>query len=278
VTGKVAIVLGGASGIGAATARLLAADGHSVVVADINAAGAQSVAAEIAAAGGRSLAIACDGADEPQIRALIDRTIAEFGGIDMLANVLAMTGTTHVGCASIREMTSEAWDRTFAINLRAPMLAAKYAIPSMIGRGGGAIVNVASTASILALGAVPAYAASKAALHSLTQNIATEFGAQCIRCNTVAPGMVKTPATARMSDEFLALSVRHNALPFLGQPEDLGHVIAFILSDKARYLTGQLIAVDGGQTSHLGIFADLKNTMVDAATHRDMAQAGEVKP
>ncbi|MBG6120039.1 MULTISPECIES: SDR family NAD(P)-dependent oxidoreductase [unclassified Sphingobium] len=266
---RVGIVFGGAGGIGAASARLIAADGAAIMVADRDGDGARAVADAIIAAGGQADFFACDGNDEAQIRALIDRTVARFGGIDILANILAMTGDGHANAGSIAEMTADAWDRTFAINLRAPMLAAKYAIPSMIARGGGSIVNISSTAAILSLGALPAYASSKAGLHALSRSIATEFGARRIRCNTVAPGFIKTPTTSRMSEEFFALTLKHNALPFIGAPEDIGHAVAFLASDKARYITGQLITVDGGQTTHLGIFADLAGRATDAAAHRD---------
>lgn len=267
---RVAIVLGGAGGIGAASARLIAADGNRVVVADRDEVGARAVADSIVAGGGEAEAIVCDAFEEAAIEALMAHTIARFGGVDILANILAMTGDGHKDAGSIAEMRAEAWDRTFAINLRAPMLAAKHAIPSMIARGGGAIINISSTAAILSLGALPAYASSKVGLHALTRSISTEFGQHRIRCNTVAPGFVRTPTTGKMSEEFFALSLKHNALPFIGVPEDVGHVVAFLASEKARYVTGQLLAVDGGQTTHLGIFADLKDKATDAATHRDM--------
>jgi NAD(P)-dependent dehydrogenase (short-subunit alcohol dehydrogenase family) len=149
------------------------------------------------------------------------------------------------------------WNRAQEVNLRGPMLAAKYCIPEMLKRGGGAIVNISSTAGILALGAVPAYAASKAGVHSLSQSIATAYGKRNIRCNTVAPGFIDTPTTRAMGDQFFQMTLDNNVLPYLGRPEDIAEATAFLLSDAARYITGQLLPVDGGQTIHLPVVADM---------------------
>lgn len=273
--GRVAVVLGAAGGIGAAIARLLAADGATVFLGDRDRAGCERVLAQIAGDGGHARAVACDAVHETQIAALLDVAAAQGGGLDILVNVLALTGPgAHDGVEQTVSATVEAWDRTHAINLRAPMLAAKHAIPHMVARGGGSIVNISSTAAILSLGSLPAYATSKAGLHALTQSIATAHGRDRIRCNTVAPGFVETPTTATMTAAFRTLTTRHNALPYLGTPEDIGHLVVFLAGDKARYLTGQLIAVDGGQTSHLPIFDSMRDGAA-SATAREATREGE---
>jgi len=275
LAGRVAVVLGAAGGIGAAIARLLAADGAILFLGDRDEAGCQRVVTEIEENGGRAHAVACDAVHEAQIAALVDSAVTIGGGLDILANVLALTGPgAHDGAEQIISATADAWDHTHAINLRAPMLAAKHAIPHMIARSGGSIVNISSTAAILSLGSLPAYATSKAGLHALTQSIATAHGKDRIRCNTVAPGFVETPTTGTMSAAFRTLTTRHNALPYLGTPDDIGHLVAFLASDRARYLTGQLIAVDGGQTSHLPIFDSIKDGAA-SATAREATREGK---
>lgn len=256
--GKVAIVTGGASGIGRASAELLARRGAAVVVADIDDAGAGAAADAIIAAGGQAHAVRADLREEAQVAALVAETAARFGGIDLLDNTVSYNEPDQTGAdGEVHEMDIAIWNRALEINLRGPMLAAKHCIPEMLKRGGGAIVNISSTAGILALGTVPAYAASKAAVHSLSQSIATAYGRRGIRCNTVAPGFVDTPTTRRMGDQFFQMTLDSNVLPFLGRPEDIAEAAAFLLSDAARYITGQLLAVDGGQTIHLPVVADM---------------------
>lgn len=257
-SGKVAVVTGGASGIGRATCELLARRGAAVVVADLDAAGADAVAQAIARAGGDALAIGVDVRDEPQVAAMVVQTMARFGGIDLLDNTVSFNAPEQVGAdGAVHEMDVAIWDRALEINLRGPMLAAKHCIPHMLARGGGAIVNISSTAGILSLGSVPAYAASKAAVHSLSQSIATAYGKRNIRCNTVAPGFIDTPTTRAMGDQFFQMTLDNNVLPYLGRPEDIAEAALFLLSDAARYVTGQLLAVDGGQTIHLPVVADM---------------------
>jgi len=258
LSGKVAIVTGGASGIGRATCELFAQQGASVAVADLDKAGAEAAADAITVAGGHALACAVDVRDEAQVARLVADTVARFGGVDILDNTVSYNAPDQTGAdGEVHEMDLAIWDRALEINLRGPMLAAKYCIPEMLKRGGGSIVNISSTAGILALGTVPAYAASKAAVHSLSQSIATAYGKRNIRCNTVAPGFVDTPTTRKMGDLFFQMTLDNNALPTLGEPIDIAQAALFLASDAAKYITGQLLAVDGGQTSHLPVVADM---------------------
>lgn len=258
LAGKVAVVTGGASGIGRATAELLAAQGAAVMIADLDESNAGAAADAITASGGRALALRADMREEGQVRAAIEATVAHFGGVDLLDNTVSYNAPEQTGAdGEIHEMDAAIWNRAMEINLRGPMLAAKYCIPQMLKRGGGAIVNISSTAGILSLGTVPAYAASKAAVHSLSQSIATAYGRRGIRCNTIAPGFIDTPTTRNMGDQFFQMTLDNNVLPYLGQPDDIAQAALFLLSDAARYITGQLLAVDGGQTIHLPVVADM---------------------
>ena len=258
LAGKVAVVTGGASGIGRATAELLAAQGAAVMIVDLDESNAGAAADAIAASGGRALALRADMREEGQVRAAIEATVAHFGGVDLLDNTVSYNAPEQTGAdGEIHEMDAAIWNRALEINLRGPMLAAKYCIPQMLKRGGGAIVNISSTAGILSLGTVPAYAASKAAVHSLSQSIATAYGRRGIRCNTIAPGFIDTPTTRNMGDQFFQMTLDNNVLPYLGQPDDIAQAALFLLSDAARYITGQLLAVDGGQTIHLPVVADM---------------------
>ena len=258
LAGKVAVVTGGASGIGRATAELLAAQGAAVMIVDLDESNAGAAADAITASGGRALALRADMREEGQVRAAIEATVAHFGGVDLLDNTVSYNAPEQTGAdGEIHEMDAAIWNRALEINLRGPMLAAKYCIPQMLKRGGGAIVNISSTAGILSLGTVPAYAASKAAVHSLSQSIATAYGRRGIRCNTIAPGFIDTPTTRNMGDQFFQMTLDNNVLPYLGQPDDIAQAALFLLSDAARYITGQLLAVDGGQTIHLPVVADM---------------------
>lgn len=259
VEGKVAIVTGAASGIGQATAELLAAEGASVVVADLNGPGAEKVAAGIRAAGGRAVSQATNVAVESEIVRMIGRAVSEFGGLHILHNNAAMTaGHEHANDLDLLTMTVEYWDRSFAVNLRGAMLAAKHGIPVMIRGGGGAIVNTSSNQSLAGDLSQFAYSAAKAGVNALTRSIATTYGRKGIRCNTVSPGHIATPASlASVSQEMSDAIVEHNLIPRPGRAEDLAHAVLYLVSDEASFVTGQLISIDGGQMAHLPHYAYL---------------------
>ena len=259
VEGKVAIVTGAASGIGQATAELLAAEGASVIVADMNGPGAEKVAAGIRASGGRAVSQATNVAVESEIVRMIGRAVSEFGGLHILHNNAAMTaGHEHANDLDLLTMTVEYWDRSFAVNLRGAMLAAKHGIPVMIRGGGGAIVNTSSNQSLAGDLSQFAYSAAKAGVNALTRSIATTYGRKGIRCNTVSPGHIATPASlASVSQEMSDAIVEHNLIPRPGRAEDLAHAVLYLVSDEASFVTGQLISIDGGQMAHLPHYAYL---------------------
>ena len=258
--GRSAIVTGAASGIGRASALRLAAEGASVAIGDLDTAGAAAVVAEIEAAGGRAIAVRTDVSSEPAFRALIDAAIDAFGRLDVLHNNAAALGTTAIeGDGEIGSLEVGAWDRAMAINARSVMIGCKHAIPRLLASGGGSIVNTSSGAAIRGALTGTAYAASKAAVNCLTLYVAAQYGKRGIRCNAILPGLIMTPAVAvGMTPESVEMILDHHLTPEAGRPEDIAAMVAFLASDDARYVTGQLISVDGGITSHAPTFADVR--------------------
>jgi len=250
LAGKIAIITGAAGNLGSATARELAAEGAKVVASDLPGEGLDKVVASIRDAGGDAIAHPADLSSEAEIAALIARAKAEYGGLDLLANVAAHMGEIDRD-RDLLAMDPAYWDKAMAINLRGPMLACKHAIPEMLARGGGSIVTFGSTAGSMGDIGLFAYSATKAALASLARSIATTYGKQNIRANCVCPGSVWPEAwQAGMAPAFLARAANTRLTPRLGVPEDIGRMVAFLLSDKATYVTGQTIMVDGGGTVH----------------------------
>jgi NAD(P)-dependent dehydrogenase (short-subunit alcohol dehydrogenase family) len=262
VEGKRAIVTGAAAGIGRSTAELLAREGASVLIADIDEAGAETVAADIRNRGGRAIACRTDVSSEAEINDMVQAATEHFGGIDILHNNAAMTaGHEHANDADLLSMSVEYWDRSFAVNLRGAMLGAKHAIPVMIAGGGGSIVNTSSNQSLAGDLSQFAYSAAKAGINALTRSIATTYGSRGIRCNTVSPGYIETDNTlSAVSTEMGAEIVSHNLVARAGRAEDLAQAVLFLASDDASFVTGQLLSVDGGQLAHLPHYAYLHRT------------------
>jgi len=259
VEGKVAIVTGAASGIGRASAELLAREGASVVIADRDAAGAERVAREIEVAGGRALAQRVDIAIEREVEALVAKTVERFGALHVLHNNAALTDMAqHAVDASLLEMRPEDWDRSLAVNLRGAMLCSKHAIPQMIRAGVGSIVNMSSNQALAGDRTQFAYAAAKAGVAQLTRSIATAYGRQGIRSNTISPGMIRTPGSeAACTPEVFAMIESHNLVARTGLPRDIAWAVLFLASDESSFITGQTLCVDGGQLAHLPHYADL---------------------
>ncbi len=263
VQGKVAIITGAGANIGEACARLLAAHGARIVVADINLPGAERVAGEIAAAGGDAIALAVDLGDEASIAAMVTATMERFGRIDVLHNNAANTGAGQMlKDASLTAMEPAVWDAAFDINTRGTMLVTKHVVPHMIAGGGGSIVNTSSGVSILGDVLNPAYSASKAAVNALTRNTAAQFGRANIRCNAILPGLVLSPvARAQMSDAQLGMIQRHVLLPRESAADDIAGAVLWLASDLASFVTGQIISVDGGICHHQPHYADMMDMM-----------------
>lgn len=257
VEGKLALVTGAGSGIGAASALALAREGAAVAVADIDLASAQRQVAVIESEGGRAIALQVDLGDEASVIAMVEAAVLRLGGLDILHNNAADTLLSRTRDAAVEKVDTEVWDAILRINLRGTMIASRAAIPHLRQRG-GAIVNTSSGAAMAGALSHSAYSASKAAINSLTQSIATQHGKEGIRCNAVCPGLVVTAAT---KDSYASSGVgdtmlRHHLTPRLGRPEDIAAAVLFLASDEAAFITGQVICVDGGLLAHQPYVAD----------------------
>jgi NAD(P)-dependent dehydrogenase (short-subunit alcohol dehydrogenase family) len=255
LSGKSVIVTGAGGGIGSATASLLAERGAKVLVADINLAGAERVAKEIGAT-----AFHLDLAEESSIVAMVKAALDKFGRIDALCNIAAdQSPELYPRDRDIETMEAEVWDRTFRVNARGTMLACKHVLGPMKRAGKGAIVNMASNLGLQGSLIQSAYAASKAAIIQLTRSIATSHGKDGIRCNTVSPGLTLTPSVkSTIPDEIRAIVEADSLTPYLGEPRDIAVVVAFLISDEARYITGQNFIADGGTASHMPSVAPMR--------------------
>ncbi|HEY8123580.1 MAG TPA: SDR family NAD(P)-dependent oxidoreductase [Myxococcota bacterium] len=259
--GRVAIVTGGGSGIGRATVLAFAREGAAVVVADIAHERAERVAHEVAAAGGRAHAQAVDVADESSVAAMVAAAVAHFGGLDVLHNNAAATDWSILGGdGEIAQLDLAIWERSLAVNLRGPFLGCKHAIPAMLKRGRGSIVNTSSASGSTGDLVRTAYGVSKAGVDGLTRYVATQYGKRGIRCNAIAPGVIETPALRQnVPAEQVALFERHHLTPRLGTPEDIAAAVVFLASDDAAFITGQIICVDGGLLAHHPTVAEVRS-------------------
>jgi NAD(P)-dependent dehydrogenase (short-subunit alcohol dehydrogenase family) len=256
--GKVALVTGAAGSIGSETALALAEQGARVVLTDLRAAELQAVTDRLE---GQGYDVACKAGDitsEDDIRAVVEFAIQTFGGLDILDNNAGATGFSSRDL-DIPDMAVELWDQVQSINARGPMLFCKYAIPSMLERGGGSIVNISSGQSLSGDVSNFAYAASKAAMNALTRHLATGYSPQGIRVNAIAAGLIIQPGMEqRLPAHIQDIFLRHCLVPRLGTPRDIANMVVFLASDLSSYVTGQILAVDGGFTAHLPSVADMR--------------------
>jgi NAD(P)-dependent dehydrogenase (short-subunit alcohol dehydrogenase family) len=249
---KVAIVTGGAMGIGRGIASVFLDEGAKVVIADVNHAVGEKTAAELSGDGREIVFIECDVADESAIKKMVDGTLNRFGALHVLVN------NAGIGVyKTVLDTTTEEWDRCLAVNLRGVFLCSKYAIPHIKAAGGGAIVNVASVHSYQNVGGTASYAASKGGVVTLTRVMAIDYGKDKIRVNAICPGWIYTPLIqgifAGDPDPAKAKAAveRRQILGRLGEPEEVGQAAAFLASDESSYITGASIMVDNGMTALL---------------------------
>jgi NAD(P)-dependent dehydrogenase (short-subunit alcohol dehydrogenase family) len=241
---RVAIVTGGAQGIGRAIALGLAREGADVVIADIQPDRAAETAAEVAAVGRRSLAQAVDVSRVADLEALVQAVQTEFGAIDILVNNAGIALPTP-----FLETTEADWDRIIDVNLKSAFFCSQLVARVMVAQGRGAIVNLASTSSFVAGRQEVPYAISKAGVRMLTAAAAAELAPYNVRVNAIAPGLIKTPLTAKHFPSPEALEARVKAKAPMGRagtPEDLVEAVIFLCSDGADYVTGHTLVVDGG--------------------------------
>lgn len=239
LSGKVAIVTGAAHGIGQAIAERFGAEGATVVVADVNAGGAQAVADGINAAGGKAIAIPTDVSSKAAVDHLYDETLRQFGTVDIVVNSAGLVNTER----HFLEGDEAWWDTIHAVNLKGTFLSGLRAANHMARHGGGAIINVSSGGATRAHRGNAAYDATKGGIEALTRAMAVDLGPYGVRVNALIPGSVNT---SDMTPETKA--ERGKAIPMgrVGEPEDMSGAVVFLASDDAAYVTGQMVAVDGG--------------------------------
>jgi NAD(P)-dependent dehydrogenase (short-subunit alcohol dehydrogenase family) len=251
---KVAVVTGAGSGIGEATARLMAQEGAAVVAADIRGREAERVADEIEAKGQRAVAVESDVSQEDDVSRMIQTAIDAFGGLDILHNNAADSMVIEMD-DDIAALDMEIFDRMVAVNLKGAFMGCKHAIPHMLSRGGGAIVHTASIEGFVGRGVRPAYGACKAGLMHLAKSVAARYGPRGIRCNAVAPGLVLTPSLEPLyqTPEQIEPALKDYAMPRLCTPEDVAKAVVFLASDEASYVNGATLMVDGGMTVYMPV-------------------------
>lgn len=257
LTGRTCIVTGGAGGLGSATVRRLCAEGGQVVIADIMLEPAEQLAREIGAEGGDAIALYLDLQDPDSIKRLIEQAVAHYGKLEVVFNNGAATDPDFLNRdATAGEMDIEVWDTTFRVNARGTMLMIKHALPALIASGSGAIINTSSGAALLGDLARTAYAASKSAINALTLYVAAQYGKQGVTCNAISPGMVPTATSRANQPELIRMVERHHLTPELGYPEDIAAMVALLASDDGRFVSGQILRVDGGVTKAFAHVAD----------------------
>jgi NAD(P)-dependent dehydrogenase (short-subunit alcohol dehydrogenase family) len=258
-TGKTVIVTGGAAGMGRATALAFAREGASVVVADVNEAAGRRVVGEMASADGRGRFVRADVSKGAEAQLVVREAVDGFGGVDVLFNNVGIQPPDSY--RNVEDTSEELWDRILAVNLKSYFLLAKYAIPEIRKRGGGAIVNNASVQGLQSMPGVPAYAASKGGVLSLTRQLAVEYAREKIRVLAICPGTIDTDmvrASAAMEGGDLEETLRRygegHPIGRIGTGEDIANVVLFLASDKASFMTGEYVCVDGGYMA-LGAWA-----------------------
>ncbi len=247
--GKVALITGGASGMGRVASLLFAAEGAGVVLTDLNDELGEATASEIAEAGGQALYVHADVSREADAEAMVGAAVDRFGKLSILYNnagvMLPADGSVHTTDESV-------WDLTLAVNVKGVAFGCKYGVPAMLASGGGSIINVASFVAWLgAATSQTAYTASKGAVLAMTREIAVEYARKGIRCNALCPGPIETPLLMQLLSDEEKKQRRFVHIPMgrLGQAEELAKAALFLASDDSSYMTGTSLIVDGGITA-----------------------------
>jgi len=247
--GKIAVVTGGASGMGKAISERFVDEGARVVLADISGKQDDVAAAINAAAGGGganercAVPVHCDVSNEEQVRNMIATAEREFGRLDILCNNAGFGGPM----APLHEQSTETWEKVHATNIKGAFLGMKHGIISMLKSGGGSIVNTTSASGVIGWKHHSVYGAAKAGVNQLTKAAALDYSDRNIRINAIAPGPTDTGALAKTAGEYAQQMLKTMPLARLGQPQDMADAALFLLSDDARWITGHILNVDGGQ-------------------------------
>lgn len=244
---RIAFVTGAGSGIGRATAKLFAARGHAVALVDMSEDGGRETEAAIREAGGEARFIQCNVADDDSVRSAVEQTVAAYGRIDAAFNAAGIDGEAGKMTA---DCSLDNWHRVIAIDLTGVWHCMRHQIPQMLGQGGGAIVNCASTAGIRGAAFCGVYSAAKHGVVGLTKAAGLEYAAQGVRINAVCPGMIRTPMTQKgPMKEVIDRMVVDTPLGRLGDPAEIGEAVFWLCGEGATFVHGQAIPIDGALTS-----------------------------
>jgi NAD(P)-dependent dehydrogenase (short-subunit alcohol dehydrogenase family) len=262
--GNVAIVTGASRGIGAAAARAFADAGAAVALAARSEHELTELAASISEAGGRAIAVTTDVGDADAVRELVKRTVETFGKLDLAFNNAAGGGPPPTPLADV---PVDAYDTAIAVTLRSVFISMKYEIPAMLQTGeGGAIVNMSSTARLEAVGGLAGYVSAKHGVIGLTKTAALDYGDRNIRVNAVAPGPILTDNLARAGEEAQRQAASAMPIRRVGQPDEVARVVVWLCSDRASYITGATIPIDGGKLAGVPPFSVSKEAFPRPAT------------
>jgi NAD(P)-dependent dehydrogenase (short-subunit alcohol dehydrogenase family) len=236
-----------------------------VVLADIDGEGAERRAAEIRAAGGEAIGVQVDVRDEEKVKAMVATAVERYGRVDVLHNNAAELAHLYdPGDPEICEFEVETWHIVTETMLLGSMLCCKHAIPAMVESGGGSIVCMSSTSSMVGELNLTTYGIAKAAINQMVRAVSTQWGKHGVRCNAIAPALILSPPSMRAGEEVEAAYERHSDTPYVGQPIDTAHLVAFLASDLSRYITGEVIRVDGGYASQSSLVGEARETGVMA--------------
>ncbi|GAB4212075.1 MAG: glucose 1-dehydrogenase [Roseiflexaceae bacterium] len=242
---KVAVIAGGGSGIGAATARRLAEEGARVVIGDIKVENAAHVAQQISEAGGQAISVEFDITDDASVGRLVAAAVETYGGLDLMHANAADLSIVFQDLDAVN-VPLEIFDRTIAVNLRGHLLCTRHAVPELLKRGGGSIIYTSSAAAFLGEPEQVSYSVSKSGINALMRNVASRWGRQGIRANALAPGMVLTEVAIHMPDELKHKFLSRTRGTRLGDPADIAALVAFLASDDGSWINGQVLSIDGG--------------------------------